>query len=127
MTRFGEMLAELRNDKGLSQKRLAEIFHMSSSTISSYEVGVHLPNAEQIVQFANFFDVTTDYLLGRSPSDMSPSVLEEKFIDGLLVRDVISQLQDLPDEHRRALCVLLRDTHFGVTMRKQAEHVSMGR
>lgn len=33
---------------------------------------------------------------------------------------------DLPDKHRRALCVLLRDIHFGVTMRKQAEHVSMG-
>ena len=42
---FGELLAELRKDKKLSQKELADIFHLAASTISSYEMGVHSPHA----------------------------------------------------------------------------------
>ena len=127
MTKFGEMLAELRNDKGLSQKELAAVFHMSSSTISSYETGAHLPNAEQVLQFANFFNVTADYLLGRSSCDMSPSVLTEQFVDDILVQDVITLLNALPIGHRRAMFLLLEEIGFGARMREQAKSVPKGR
>lgn len=39
MNRFGEILAELRRDRRMSQKELAVAFHISTSTISSYETG----------------------------------------------------------------------------------------
>lgn len=57
MAKFKEILAELRKDRGLSQKELANAFHVSGSTISSYETGVHSPDIDQIIQFADFFDV----------------------------------------------------------------------
>lgn len=50
MERFGELLTELRKDKKLSQKELANIFHLAASTISSYEMGVHSPHIEQLVR-----------------------------------------------------------------------------
>ncbi|WP_305131176.1 helix-turn-helix domain-containing protein [uncultured Oscillibacter sp.] len=55
MAKFKEILAELRKDRGLSQKELANAFHVSGSTISSYETGVHSPDIDQIIQFADFF------------------------------------------------------------------------
>lgn len=124
MAKFEEILAELRKDKGLSQKELGEIFHVSSSAISSYETGVHIPDANQIVQFADFFDVTTDYILGRSSCDISPSVLAKPFIDNTLVRDILMMMDALPDEHKRAIVLLVDEINFGVTMREQAKRSS---
>lgn len=117
MSRFGEILAELRKDKGLSQKELAMVFHVSSSTISSYETGSHLPNSEQIVAFADYFDVTTDYLLGRSSCDMSPEILTKPFSCKLCIQDVINMLEAFPPEHRQAFSLLLEEISLGLTMR----------
>lgn len=61
MAHFGEILADLRRDKGLQQKELGKELHIAGSTISSYERGINLPNADRIIQIANYFDVTTDY------------------------------------------------------------------
>ncbi len=121
MAKFEEILAELRKDRGLSQKELAEIFHVSSSTISSYETGVHIPDANQIVQFADFFDVTADYILGRSSCDISPTVLTKPFIDDTLVQDILMLMDVLPDEHKRAIVLLVDEINFGATMREQAK------
>lgn len=115
---FGELLAELRKDKKLSQKELANIFHLAASTISSYEMGVHSPNVEQLAKFADYFNVSTDYLLGRTSSDLSPQVLEEAFVDTIKVSDVIDILKSLPEDHRRAFLLLLKDVHLSNTVRK---------
>lgn len=121
MSRFGEILAELRRDRRLSQKELAAVFHISTSTISSYETGAHLPNAEQIIQFAQYFDVTTDYILGVSSCDLSPSVLREPYTSEFLMQDVILMLKKLPPELRQAQILLLEEINFGVNMRMQAK------
>lgn len=65
MANLGELLAELRHDWGLKQEELADILHLSKSTISSYERGQQLPPLDKLVCLADFFHVTTDYLLGR--------------------------------------------------------------
>lgn len=115
---FGELLAELRKDKKLSQKELADIFHLAASTISSYEMGVHSPHVDQLAKFADYFNVSTDYLLGRTSSDLSPQVLEEIFVDNIKVGSVIDILKSLPEDRRRALWLLLKDVHLSNTIRK---------
>lgn len=62
MANLGELLAELRHDRGLKQEELADILHLSKSTISSYERGQQLPPLDKLVCLADFFHVTTDYL-----------------------------------------------------------------
>lgn len=52
MAHFGEILADLRRDKGLQQKELGKELHIAGSTISSYERGINLPNADRIIQIA---------------------------------------------------------------------------
>lgn len=118
MASFGELLAELRKDKKLSQKELADIFHLASSTISSYEKGVHSPRVDQLVHFADYFDVTTDYLLGRTSSELSLQVLDETFVDNVKVGDAINILKSLPEDHRRAFLLILKDVRFSNTIRK---------
>lgn len=60
MANLGELLAELRHDRGLKQEELADILHLSKSTISSYERGQQLPPLDKLVCLADFFHVTTD-------------------------------------------------------------------
>lgn len=61
---FKERLKELRTEKKLSQTELATILNVSQRSISSWETGFREPNFETLKQIAQFFHVTTDYLLG---------------------------------------------------------------
>lgn len=66
MAKLGELPAELRQDKKMTQRELANKLHVSSGTISNYEKGVHFPDLERLINLADYFHVTTDYLLGRA-------------------------------------------------------------
>ena len=48
MAHLGELLAELRQDRGLTQDQLAEIISVSPGTISNYEHGRHLPDLDKL-------------------------------------------------------------------------------
>lgn len=61
---FSERLRELRKNKNLSQKALAEILKTNNSSICDWECGRTEPDIETLAYMAMFFDVTTDYLLG---------------------------------------------------------------
>ena len=79
MTKFGEILMQLRQEKHLSQAELGHIIYVSGGTISNYEKGVHYPDVEKLVRLADYFNVSIDYLLGRSISKLSPDVLRRPF------------------------------------------------
>ena len=64
MNTFGEKLKELRVEKGLSQKVLAEQLGCNQSMISFWENGINEPTENAIRKTALFFEVSADYLLG---------------------------------------------------------------
>ncbi|PFE56045.1 transcriptional regulator [Bacillus cereus] len=63
---LGERLRSLRKENGLTMKELGQELNLAESTISGYENGNRKPDYETLDKFANFFKVSTDYLLGRS-------------------------------------------------------------
>ena len=65
MTEFGNRLKELRKEKDISQKKLALEILYSQSVVCDWENNVSEPTASAIVAVADYFDVSTDYLLGR--------------------------------------------------------------
>jgi len=79
---FGTRLRELREDRDLTQKKLAAIIGVSPRMVSFYESGAHFPRDESIIiQLAGYFQVSTDYLLGCSnvPSAVPQEQLSRMF------------------------------------------------
>ena len=66
MFNFAEHLKSLRQSKNITQKQLGETIGSSERGIQNYELGVSKPKYEVIIALADYFDVSTDYLLGRS-------------------------------------------------------------
>ena len=59
-------LKELRKRKGFSQLRLATELNTTQNTISRYETGEREPGIYEMIKIADYFDVSVDYLIGRT-------------------------------------------------------------
>ena len=59
-------LKELRKKKGISQLRLATELNTTQNTISRYETGEREPGIDELIKIANYFNVSVDYLIGRT-------------------------------------------------------------
>lgn len=68
-SKFPQILKMLRNDRHITQEELAQQLHVSRPTIAGYESRNKQPDYDKLVQIANFFDVSIDYLItGKNPS-----------------------------------------------------------
>lgn len=63
---FGNRLRELRRSKNLTQKQLALELNTSEANISRYESSKREPRGDFVTSVSEYFDVTIDYLLGKS-------------------------------------------------------------
>ena len=63
---FKERLKELRSERNLTQKQLALLLGVSDDCIFFWEKGRSEPSVQQIIELSNIFDVSTDYLLGKT-------------------------------------------------------------
>jgi len=63
---LGDRLKELREQNNLTQKRAAVIFGLTNFQLSRYEKGQSNPDPDLIAKFADYYEVSSDYLLGRS-------------------------------------------------------------
>lgn len=95
--KIGQKIIELRENQGLSQAALAEKININRSVLNRIELGTRPIRDNEIVEFAKFFNVSTDYLLGNekapdahpdlpplTPRDERNIAKEiEKILDGL--------------------------------------------
>ena len=63
---FTERLVSLRKDQNLTQKQLALGLSLSEVAIQNYESGRRKPAYDVLIALADYFDVSLDYLVGRS-------------------------------------------------------------
>ncbi len=61
-----EILRALRIENGLTQKELAKILNSTDKNIWNYEKGLATPPVEILIAYANYFEVTVDFLIGRT-------------------------------------------------------------
>ena len=65
---IAERIQKLRKEKGLSQEELAEVVNVSRQAVSKWESEQSLPDIDKIIALAEYFGVSTDYLLkGEEP------------------------------------------------------------
>lgn len=85
----GEILMELRKEKGIGQKELAAYLKLSTGTISNYENGVHSPDLHTLCKLADYFDVTTDYLLNRTGYRYTSKKMDQRLNKDYTLSDVV--------------------------------------
>lgn len=105
-----DMLKLLREKRGFTKKQLADAIGIKERAYLTYEYGQRDVSTELLQKFADFFGVTTDYLLGREPApereDLSTVVknsgVEE--LEDILIRRYL----ELPNAQRQAVLNFLR-------------------
>lgn len=89
---FSENLKSLRKQKGLSQEELAERLHVVRQTISKWEKGLSVPDADLLIPIADIFEISVSALLGDAVE-----TTEEKNI----IAQKLEQLNSLLAERNR--------------------------
>lgn len=63
---FSARLTQLREERGLTKKEVAEKLNIDQTTYGKYELSKRQPDYDTLQKIASFYDVSTDYLLGRT-------------------------------------------------------------
>lgn len=87
---FGDIISALRAEKGIYQKELADYLKVSIGTISNYEQGIHNPDFDTLCKIADFYEVSLDYLLGRTNIRAGAEKLEQKLTDNYTTADLLN-------------------------------------
>lgn len=75
---LGKRIRRLREEKDLSQAELGKLLNISSASLSQYERGMRNPDYETLIKIANYFNVTTDYLLEHNTENTQiPLIIED--------------------------------------------------
>ncbi|MFE5321309.1 helix-turn-helix domain-containing protein [Paenibacillus sp. NPDC056579] len=114
--KYGHRIAKLRNDQRLTQEDLAGKVGITRSALSHYENNRREPDYETIQKFADFFQVTIDFLMGRSDDSSHPIDNDvQEFISHLELSDealmerfvlTIDGRELTPEESRRFIAFI---------------------
>ncbi len=89
---FGDILRELLDNHDISQKQLAkDMNNIAASTLGNYIRNIREPDFETLKQFANYFKVSTDYLLDRQTG----------FTANHLEDELLCVFRSLPDSQQK--------------------------
>lgn len=121
MATFGEILHELRRDKRLSQKQLAQILYVTTGTVSNYENDHHLPDVDKLILLADYFGVTTDYLLGRTSSNLSPDVFEENIVPGKTLGSFLLDFRSLSPDRQQMILMNIKDMKISMMLNQYSK------
>ncbi len=83
MSKYKNRIRDLREDRDLRQVDVANATGIDQKTLSNYETGKTNPDSVAVIRLAEFFQVTTDYLLGYTGSNLQCK------------QDILSVLEDI--------------------------------
>ena len=82
---IAEKIKMLREGKGMTQTALARRLGVTRSGVNAWEMGISVPSTQYIVELAQFFAVSSDYLLGLDDTaTISVAGLDEEEISSLI-------------------------------------------
>ena len=96
----------LREQKGVRQWDMAEELGVSQGTLSNWERGAHSPDNNTLLILADYFGVTTDYILGK-PENVTPLVIPEE-LKGIGAAFHRGEFEDLTQDEIEALAVIAK-------------------
>lgn len=96
-------LVRLRKKKGETQEQTASNLGLTRSAYSQYELGTRKPDPDTLVKIANYFDKSTDYLLGR---DVEVNEGKEEYITEK-EKSIIDEFRKLENEDQNYIVDLI--------------------
>lgn len=99
-------LRQLRLENNLTQRQIADRIGTTQQFYSRLECGKSPLTTELVIQLAELFDVTTDYLLARSSQRRPPERSlrpEEEFVEGISCDDFLIRIERFDEDERRRL------------------------
>ena len=99
-----EILRELRKQKGATQGDIAQLLGFSTTAYQNYERGINEPSNKSLCILADFYGVTTDYLLGREPA---PNPFADLGLDEAGEQEMLKQYMSFEPEVRAMLMDVL--------------------
>jgi transcriptional regulator with XRE-family HTH domain len=89
-------IAELRKKSGMNQKEFGDLFNAAQTTVSNWELGIREAPQSVLIEMADYFKVSLDYILGHDDNE-KPAIVAD---DGLsqLREAVVKLLRDLSPE-----------------------------
>lgn len=91
--KLAENLQMLRKEKGLTQETLAEVFGVTSQSVSKWELGISCPDIMLLPKIAEFFKVSIDELMGYKPA----SSINDIYISMKMLVDSVEEGFNKPD------------------------------
>ena len=99
----------LRKERGLTLIELSSLIHINKTSIARYETGEVEMKADTLKTFASFFNVSTDYLLGktndRTPVESTPSPKDQ--LQGIKLA-LYDQVEDLTDDQAQQVLDIIK-------------------
>ena len=124
---IGDILRRLRKDSGMTIAESARRFGVAPRTYSSYEAGEREPNITMIIRIADFYGVTTDYLLGREtpPMDLKRKRYKTEIMQ--VNEDAFAEIyEQVPDEFKQIFFdVMLKLSRAAAEKKRPAEVLLM--
>ena len=86
---FGETLRKLRTERKITQAKLAQVAGVDRTTVNKWESVNAIPHGEILKVLADYFNVSLDYLLGRTDN---PQIAENP-LDGITIPKTLNNVQ----------------------------------
>ena len=114
MAQLGKILAKLRQERRLTKEQLGQVLCVSAGTISNYEKDVHLPDADKLIMLADYFHVSTDYLLGRTRIRETQTDFQKKILENKMTFTAFNTFLNLPKDLQQSFAHILSSLELNV-------------
>lgn len=100
-------ITKLREELNMTKAQLAKSVHVSSSSISEYERNTMSPSLPVLIELADYFDVSVDFLLGRTDNRISIKRLDEQ-LQTKFGNIRLDAVLDFNEDQRAIMAILVR-------------------
>lgn len=103
-TEFSRTLSLLRQERGVSQRTVAKELGISQALLSHYENGIREPGLAFVIRACNYYRVSADFILGRTPLREGQMLSEQEFLNNATESDHESKENILAKLQSKLIC-----------------------
>lgn len=94
---IANQLKKIRKKYNLTQVQFAEIFNISNGTIAMWETGKRQPDNDMLMKIANYFNISVDYILGRSETETQKEAVKIPVLGRVIAGIPIEAIEEIID------------------------------